>query len=712
MDTLNEAQRQAVTLDDGAALVLAGAGSGKTRVIVERLAWLVGERGVDPRNLLAVTFTNRAAGEMRARVAQRLGLERLAAWVGTFHGFGLYLLRREIDKLGRSKNFTVFDAADQLALMKRLVQDLPAKWTTVAPRPALWWISRLKQSLDTPETTPESKAPEDPTYRELWTRYHGALARMQAVDFDDLMVLTARLLSDHEAVRARYQHRFRHVLVDEYQDTNRAQYVIARHVSGGAGNLFVVGDEDQGIYSWRGADIRNVLDFERDYPGARVIRLEQNYRSTGAILAAANAVVAHNEKRLGKTLWTAADRGEPVRYYNAPDAEAEARFVVDALTAGDAAPDETAILYRTHAQARLLEEALLRKRVPYRVLDSTQFYGRKEVKDLLAYLRLLVNPADDVSLRRVLNVPPRGLGSVTMEHIEAYAASRGSSLFDVLRDVEHDQTLASRPRTAAAEFVALVDDLALQAKQGPVASVVDALLVRTAYRDYVQRADEKDFRTRLEVVDEFVSACAQFDERSGAGGLMAFLQELALLSDVDSYDAEAPAVVLMTCHSTKGLEFDQVFLIGLEEGLLPHASALESDDEIEEERRLCYVAMTRARRRLTLSTAKTRLVYGDRQPRQPSRFLREIPEKELEVVGGGGARRGAPKPRPDAVQTDTNRLKTGTRVRHATFGRGVVLFTKGSGKKMRARIRFDTGRSRELMVSMAPLEILDGGKAG
>ena len=610
MATLNEMQRKAVTARDGPVLVLAGAGSGKTRVIVERVVWLIREQGVDPRSLLAVTFTNRAAGEMKERVAAHLEVDRVAAWVGTFHAFGLYVLRREMERLGRPKTFTVFDENDQLSLMKRLVRDLPPGQAKVTPRKALGWVSRRKQELGHPDFDTPAKGTEESVCRELWQRYHDALLRASAVDFDDLLVLLVRLFEEHEDVLGKYQRRYRHVLIDEYQDTNRAQYLIAKHLTAAHRNIFVVGDEDQSIYSWRGAHLRNILDFERDFPGAQVFRLEQNYRSTAPILSAANAVVAHNEDRLGKTLWTAQEQGDAVRFYLAQDAEDEVRFVVEDLEGARFKRRETAVLYRTNAQARVLEEGLRRKAIAYVVVGGIRFYERKEIKDVLCYLRLLVNPADDESVRRVLNVPPRGIGSVTFERFVEYAVRRGVPLFEVLRDIEHDQSVMARARASAAAFVRLIDDLALEAKSSKVTPLVESLLERTQYRQYVQQSDEKEFRDRIEIVDEFVASCQKFDA-TRSGGLVEFLQDLSLVSSVDEWAAEEEVVTLMTCHSAKGLEFDSVYLIGLEEGLLPHATALDSDAQLEEERRLCYVAMTRARRKLTLTAAEARNVYGD-----------------------------------------------------------------------------------------------------
>lgn len=705
MISLNKQQMAAVTAPDGPALVLAGAGSGKTRVIIERMAWLAEERGVDPRYLLALTFTNKAADEMRQRFAARLGQERVAAWLGTFHSFGLFALRRDMAHLGRPKSFTVFDDGDQLSLMKRLIKELPPSFEPVSPREALVWISRLKQEVERPSEEP-ARTPQEATFRELWHRYHGALEKASAVDFDDLLVLLARLLEEHPEVRQWYQRRYRYILVDEYQDTNRAQYLIARYLSEGHGNIFVVGDEDQSIYSWRGADINNILDFAQDFPQAQVYRLEQNYRSTKHILDAANALVGHNLRRLGKSLWTAAEGGEPVRLFWGEDASDEARFVVDDIAKKGYSPSQVAILFRTNSQARELEEALRKKGIHYIVIGGIRFYSRKEIKDILAYLRLLVNPDDDESLRRVLNVPPRGIGGVTLQRIEEYAAARRMPILQVLREIETDTTLPARARDSAQEFVRLIDDLALEAKSSGLAPLAEELLKRIDYRDYVERSDEKDFRSRIEIVDEFLVSCKQHD-KSGGGPLADFLQDMALMSDIDQWNPETPAVTLLTCHSAKGLEFDYVYLTGLEEGLFPYQRAFdEEEDDIEEERRLCYVAMTRARKGLALCGAGSRVLYGQRNDmRQRSRFIEEIGTDRLRpAMPKAAPKQEIPKPAP----AESTRLKMGTKVRHAAFGPGVVLYTNGSGAKLKARVRFDTGKTALLMVSQAPLEILEG----
>jgi len=707
MSALNDAQQEAVTAGDGPALVLAGAGSGKTRVIVERIIRLIEERGVDPRSILALTFTNRAANEMRARVMGRLGVDRLASWVGTFHGFGLFVLRRDMDRLGREKTFTIFDDADQLSLMKRLIKDLSAHFTTVSPRDALEWISALKQKLAEPDLAAPCNVAQEKTYRELWVRYHRLLLNASAVDFDDLLALPVRLFEQHPDVLAKYQRRYCHVLIDEYQDTNRAQYQIAKLLTQSHKNIFAVGDEDQSIYSWRGAEIRNILDFEKDFEGARVFRLEQNYRSTQPILDAANAVVENNEDRLGKTLWTARREGEPARFYLAADAVDEARFVIEDFASSGVAPRDAAILYRTNGQSRVLEEAFRRKGIAYVVVGGVRFYGRKEIKDLLCYLRLLVNPADDDAVRRVLNVPPRGIGNVSMERIEEYAAVRGVPLLQVLREIEHDHSLQARTRESTSAFVRLIDDLTLASKASSLEKLVESILEKTGYRDFTRESDEKDFRSRLENVDEFLSACKEFDKKK-SGGVIEFLQELALFSDVDEWDADTPAVTLMTCHSAKGLEFESVYLVGMEEGLLPHATAMHSDRELEEERRLCYVAMTRARTRLVLTAAESRIMYGESEQRAISRFIQEIPGALLRRVSR--QRPGTKHERTPLSDAKAGALRLGTRVRHATFGEGYVLFTSGSGATLRARIRFKTGRVSTFMVGKAPLEILEGKK--
>lgn len=710
MTTLNDVQQAAVSAPDRHVLVLAGAGSGKTRVIIERMAYLVEECGVASRQLLALTFTNKAAGEMRNRLAQHLHTESIPSFVGTFHSFSLWVLRRDLSLLGRPRDFVIYDDTDQLSLMKRLVKDLPKRFMAVSPRDALAFISRIKQIEPFPAWEDPPNTPEEESHRELWVRYHEALTSSKALDFDDLTALTAFLFDRFPDVRERYARRFTHVLIDEYQDTNRSQYVIARSL-GEPGNLFVVGDEDQSIYSWRGADISNILNFTKDFPGARAFRLEENYRSSQAILDAANAVVAHNVIRLGKRLFTRRKGGFPVRHFFAEDAQEEAAFVVGDMLRRGVPPGSTAVFYRNHTLARLMEESLRDKRVPYVVVGGIKFYSRKEIKDLLAYLRLAVNPEDEESLRRILNVPPRGIGASGRAQLEEYAHLRHIPLFQALRESEMDDTLSARARNGAAALLDVIDTLRAQAGSVPVAEQVEQLIDRIGYRNYIEQSDERELRNRIEVVEEFVVACKQYDERD-ATGLAGFLEELALVSDVDGWEDTGEAATLMTCHCAKGLEFDHVYIIGLEEDMFP-AHRYDSDDDIEEERRLCYVAMTRARESLTLTTAGYRLIYGaPNSGRRPSRFISEIGPERLEVVEYSGGSMGeavhdrTPRrkaaPRKDAQVDGT--LKTGDTVRHARFGRGVVLYTKGVGAKLQARIRFDSGRTALLRVAAAPME--------
>lgn len=717
--SLNDPQLAAVRAPDGPVLVLAGAGSGKTRVIIERMAWLAEERGVAPYQLLALTFTNKAAAEMRARLEQRLGAGNTGAFLGTFHSFALFVLRREMEHLGRSRSFTIFDDGDQLSLMKRLVRELPPGFTPVLPRTVLSWISRFKQKVETPKDgndTPDPAAAK--SFLRLWDAYHDALQAASAVDFDDMLALLVRLLEDHPEVREKYQRRYRHVLIDEYQDTNRAQYLIARRLGEGHGNIFAVGDEDQSIYSWRGADINNILDFAKDFPQAMVHRLELNYRSTRNILDAANRVVANNINRLGKTLRTPNEAGEKPRLGLFESGEDEARFVAEDITARGLAPESVAVFYRTNAQSRLLEENLRRRNLNYVVVGSIRFYSRKEVKDLLAYLRLLVNPRDDESLRRIINVPPRGIGGTTQERVFEYAALRRMPVFDVLREVELDETLSQRARNSVMQLVTLVDELSLRAKDAPVAELLEELMERINYRGFIQQSDEKEMRDRLAIVEEFLSACAEHDKESGAP-LADFLSDLALSSDVDSWDTSAPAVTLMTCHCAKGLEFENVYVTGLEEGLFPVLRGEEDDGDIEEERRLCYVAMTRARKTLTLTAARERMVFGRPDfERKVSRFIGEIGRDNLQTIGGQGSKRGEGRPAgtpakglrrgEQAADSAPAPLKNGTRVRHATFGSGTVIHVSTTGGRIKARVRFDTGKVALLMIGLAPLEILEG----
>ncbi|MFA7692527.1 MAG: UvrD-helicase domain-containing protein [Candidatus Hydrogenedentes bacterium] len=710
MITLNEAQQAAVTAPDGPVLILAGAGSGKTRVIVERMAYLVEERGVSARSLLALTFTNKAAAEMSSRFGKRIKLDYVPSFIGTFHSFGLFVLRREARHLNRPQNFIVFDDTDQLALMKRLVKELPKTFTAVIPREALSYISTIKQVEPFPTWDEGPDSPEEESYRELWNRYHETLLKSSALDFDDLTALSAYLLETVPEVRERFRERFQHILIDEYQDTNRSQYLIARNL-GEDSNLLVVGDEDQSIYSWRGADINNILDFSNDFPDAQVYRLEENYRSTQNILNAANALVAHNVNRLGKSLFTKHGKGDPIRYFSAHNAGEEADFVAQDIQRRSLPPGQVAVFYRAHAVARIMEEALRVRQIPYTIVGGIKFYSRKEIKDILAYLRLAVNPDDDESLRRIINVPPRGIGNASKEEIENYARLRRITLLQAVRECELNDAVSTRARNAAANLAGVIDQLIRDASSKPLEEAVEALINGIDYRGYVKQSDEKESRNRVEIIDEFIVACRQYSAKSEGSRLEEFLQEMALVSDVDQWEDRGNEVTLMTCHCAKGLEFDHVYVIGLEEGLFPMSRFGDEDDDLEEERRLCYVAMTRARKSLSLCAAQSRMVYGiSDNGRTPSRFLKEAGLERLQQINYDGtlkqARIVGERPKPVVDPPTAEAVHTGDIIEHARFGRGYVMAVKGSGKKLQARVRFDNDRTRMLMVALAPIRLI------
>lgn len=655
LEGLNPEQAAAVSHGDGPLLVLAGAGSGKTRVLTRRLAWLVAH-GAPQESIVAVTFTNKAAGEMKERVGQLLGTDRPRSFVGTFHAWGVRLLRRFSEEAGLPKSFVVFDADDQQALVKRILKEVAFPDKAATPRSVHSKISQAKNAGFGPEEFPKRFGDFlGSRLAEAYRAYEKALGAAGALDFDDLLVKTAKLVRTNDAVRGLLRRSVRSLLVDEYQDTNGMQAAIVRAVAGEDGNVFAVGDEDQSIYRWRGADVSNILEFARQFPKAKTIRLERNYRSTAAILAAAGAVVAENERRLGKTLRAEKTGGGKVRLLVFDEERDEARDVVSRIeglrrSAGGAGRNEIAVLFRTNAQSRPFEEELLRSNVPYLLVGGTKFYERAEVKDALAYLRLARNPADDVSFRRVVNVPARGVGAATLETLEAAGAARGTPLFATL--AEPPGGLTERARKALVEFRGIVERIAaLAADPANGAAVpVAAALEETGLRKLYESSDDPQDEARLENLDELVAGAreherlAAFSDDAGADrSLAGFLDAVTLRADADEVD-ERKGVVLMTLHSAKGLEFDDVFLVGMEDGSLPHASSRDDQDQLEEERRLCYVGMTRAKERLTLSHVRRRMVHGEWMSREPSPFLDAIPARVLERedlgTGGGFGGRG------------------------------------------------------------------------
>ena len=720
--TLNPAQREAVEHLEGPLLIFAGAGSGKTRVLTTRIANLIANRKVWPDRLLAVTFTNKAAREMRERVGRLVdGAERM--WVGTFHHTAVRMLRRDAELLGLPKSFTIFDEDDSRAALRRVLEELRLDPKKYPPSLIGSLISQAKNELVTPETFP-NRSYHDEIVRRCFERYEQLLRRSGGLDFDDLIVSVVRLLQSEEEARARWQDRFRHVLVDEYQDTNHAQYVLVNLLAAEHRNLAVVGDDDQAVYGWRGADVRNILDFKKDYPEATVVHLEQNYRSTQAILDAAHHVIRHNQERAPKRLWTDRIGGERVSAAQLYNEVEEAEYAADEIErlrrAEDRRYGDFAVLYRVNAQSRAFEDVFGRRRIPYRLIGGVRFWERREVKDLLAYLRLVQNPADSVSFARVVNVPRRKVGPVSVEAVVQYAEATGRSLLDVLADA---QSVPRLPRAAAAPLAGFRTQLeSVRATLGalPPSQLIDHLIevigLEAVYRDGTPQGD-----ARLENLREVRGLAEEFDTHEDpAEALEMFLTEITLRSDVDAYTENEEGVTLITLHMVKGLEFPVVFLAGLEENLLPHRRAVEDDKQMPEERRLCYVGITRAQDRLYLTCAFRRHLYGQAQPGFPSRFLQEIPQALLSPPRRGAAPVAPPRVRPsgrshrervlerqvEAVPAPPpeQRFHEGDRVEHAAFGAGVVMKSTLTRTDEELVVRFDKGGVKILSGTLAPLQ--------
>ncbi len=721
---LNPQQREAVLHTDGPLLILAGAGSGKTRVLTHRVAYLVRDCGVHPDRICAVTFTNKAAREMRERTTRLIDTGG-RVWLTTFHSLCARLLRRHASRIGRGNDFVIYDEADQRTMIRKIVDGLQLSEELYPAARLLAAIDRAKNDGHLPQDLRRATAhPDAPVIAEVYERYQAALAANNALDFGDLLLCVMDLFRREPALVARYQEQFRYLMVDEYQDTNRVQYQLLHLLGSHHRNVCVVGDDDQSIYRWRGADLRNILDFENDFPGARVLRLEQNYRSTKTILAAAGAVIEHNTGRKGKSLWTENSAGEPLVLYAALDERAEASYVVrriDHLVRSGYSAGDIAVFYRTNAQSRALEEELVRARMAYSIVGSTRFYDRKEIKDLLAYLRVVANPQDSVSLLRIINVPARGIGKTTVEALERAAAERGLPLATLLADAG---TLGLTPSVCGrvTEFAQLCARLRAAASR-PVATTLRALLTETAYVDRLEVENTPDAEARIENVNELLTVCEEYDATAEEVSLTAFLEQVALITDVDSYAATQDRVTLMTLHNSKGLEFPVVFIIGMEEGLFPHERSLNQPESLEEERRLCYVGCTRARQRLHLVHAAQRHLFGRMQQNLPSRFLAEIPaelvcrEAETPPVATDeptvdysysqlpesprSPRRAAPARMHDSG------FAVGQRVRHAEFGAGVVRAVEGSGERTKLTVRFERSGIKKLIARYASLERLD-----
>ena len=736
LDQLNECQREAVTAIEAPLLVLAGAGSGKTRTITYRIAYLIDYLGAPPEQVLAVTFTNKAAQEMQQRVQWLLGKRAgNRPWISTFHSLCVRLLRRDGAAAGLSRDFAIYAEDEQLTLVRRVMKELGLDEFSVQPRAALSRISHAKNHGISPRLFYQEAADQRAErLAVVFERYQAALQRANALDFDDLLLEAVRLLQISPETAAKYNARFQHILVDEYQDTNRVQYALIRLLTQAHRNLCVVGDEDQSIYGWRGADIRNILEFEKDFPEARIIRLEQNYRSTQNVLAAASSVVAHNTARKGKTLWTRNEQGPLIGFYEAPDAENEGLFIADwiARYLRETPDGRVAVLYRTNSQSRQFEEGMRRYGLKYHMVGGFSFYERAEVKDLLAYLKFARNPQDTLSLLRILNTPPRGIGEKTVEQLELYALESNAALWEGMEGALGAGTLPPRAQSAVREFRRLGEDLVALAQAGaPAADLLRAVLDRTDYSKPLHEEDTPEAISRLENIQELMNAAQDSLERGEA--LADFLDHAALVSEADDYDERAQ-VTLMTLHSAKGLEFPVVFMAGMEEGLFPHSRSIHTSLGIEEERRLCYVGMTRAQHRLILTGAQYRRHYGSalQDSSAPSRFLAEVPAELVEHLGRARGRRQrqayagevhnsveniaeffakrgialpvkSSGPKVEARPSEAG-LRAGQRVRHPKFGVGTVLRREGEGDDAKLTVSFSGFGLKKMVARYAGLE--------
>jgi DNA helicase-2/ATP-dependent DNA helicase PcrA len=708
LEDLNPAQREAVLTTEGPLLVIAGAGSGKTRVLTRRIAHLLAAVGVKPPEILAITFTNKAAAEMRERIAHLVGPPGRAAWVMTFHAACGRILRREAQLLGYRSNFTIYDSADQLRLTKQCIEQLDRDPKRFTPRGIHSQISKAKNQLIGPgEYMSRVSSFYDQTVAEVYELYQRRLFASNAVDFDDMLYLTVDVLERFPEAREKWQKAFRYVLVDEYQDTNHAQYRLLQLLAEKHGNLFAVGDPDQSIYAFRGADIRNVLEFERDFPGARSIALEQNYRSTNNILEAANAVIRHNRERKDKNLWSDLGDGEPVRVVEVEDEHAEARYVaaeIAMLVEQGYSGSEIAVFYRTNAQSRVLEDVLVRQGVGYQVIGGPRFYERAEIKDLVAYLQVIDNPYDAVSLLRIANRPRRGIGDTTLAKLMTFADDAGMSLWEAM-DRAEAAGVGTAPQKAIASFRTMIQSLMSAAQESEVPELIERVLEQSGYMESLEAERTIEAEGRMENLQELVSLAREWLETTeGDKTLSSFLQEVSLYSDQDSIRGDGSLVTLMTLHNAKGLEFRAVYLIGMEEGIFPHSRSIE-EQGIEEERRLAYVGMTRAMEKLTMMHASSRMLFGGRSNNLPSRFLDELPDRHVErdrLRPASWREYGAPRQSSIAPRDDAPSLATGDSVRHGTLGEGVVTRMEPGGVVV---VRFaDDGSERRLMLDYAPLE--------
>ncbi|MEH7078006.1 DNA helicase PcrA [Bacillus velezensis] len=726
---LNPVQQEAVKTTDGPLLLMAGAGSGKTRVLTHRIAYLMAEKHVAPWNILAITFTNKAAREMKERVESILGPGADEIWISTFHSMCVRILRRDIDRIGINRNFSILDTADQLSVIKGILKERNIDPKKFDPRSILGSISNAKNELIEPEEFAKSAGGYyDQVTSDVYTDYQKKLLKNQSLDFDDLIMTTIKLFERVPEVLEFYQRKFQYIHVDEYQDTNRAQYLLVKQLAARLENICVVGDSDQSIYRWRGADIANILSFEKDYPSANVILLEQNYRSTKRILQAANEVIKNNSNRKPKNLWTENDEGIKLSYYSGDNEFGEGQFVAGKIyelhSSGRRKLSDIAILYRTNAQSRVIEETLLKSGLNYNIVGGTKFYDRKEIKDILAYLRLVSNPDDDISFTRIVNVPKRGVGATSLEKIASYAAMNGMSMFQAIKQVDFIG-VSAKAANALDGFGVMIENLTNMQDYLSITELTEEILEKTEYREMLKAEKSIEAQSRLENIDEFLSVTKNFEQKSEDKSLVAFLTDLALIADIDQLDQKEEesggkdAVTLMTLHAAKGLEFPVVFLMGMEEGVFPHSRSLMEEAEMEEERRLAYVGITRAEEELYLTNAKMRTLFGRTNMNPESRFIREIPGDLLENLNEKKTPRMQPgrkvqpkrgpvsRPVSYANKTGGDSLSwaVGDKAGHKKWGTGTVVSVKGEGESTELDIAFPSPVGvKRLLAAFAPIE--------
>ncbi|MBA2872470.1 DNA helicase-2/ATP-dependent DNA helicase PcrA [Anoxybacillus calidus] len=719
---LNPQQQAAVKATEGPLLIMAGAGSGKTRVLTHRIAYLMAEKHIAPWNILAITFTNKAAREMKERIQNLLGGAAEEIWISTFHSMCVRILRRDIDRIGINRNFSILDTTDQLSVLKTILKEKNIDPKKFDPRAILGTISSAKNELLSPEEyAKQAGSYYEKVVSEVYEEYQKRLLRNHSLDFDDLIMTTIQLFKRVPEVLEYYQYKFQYIHVDEYQDTNRAQYILVKLLAERFKNLCVVGDSDQSIYRWRGADIQNILSFEKDYPNATVILLEQNYRSTKRILQAANEVIENNLNRKPKKLWTENPEGNKIVYYQAMNEADEAQFVAgkikEYVDSGKRKYSDFAILYRTNAQSRVMEEVLLKSNINYKIVGGIKFYDRKEIKDILAYLRLIANPNDDISLVRIINVPKRGVGASSLDKIISYASANGLSIFEALGEIEQIG-LSSRIVTPLVQFRQQIEHWGQMQEYLSVTELVEEVLDKSGYRDMLRAEKTLEAQSRLENIDEFLSVTQHFENTNDDKSLIAFLTDLALVADIDQLDAEEDnqndAVVLMTLHSAKGLEFPVVFIIGMEEGIFPHGRSLDDEAEMEEERRLAYVGITRAEEELFLTSAQMRTLFGRTGINPVSRFISEIPDELIDNLNET-LRKNSPftarqqtrtMVRPAATVTGGEAIdwRVGDKAEHKKWGIGTVVSVRGEGDNKELDIAFPSPIGiKRLLAKFAPI---------